>query len=104
MKFRFLPVIAMASLVCTPLAAQQPLRMFIRASAKTHGPGQHDYPAFLTEWKKLLTDRGAVVDGGLRFPTAEELEKADVVINFSDNGANVSPAERALLEPYLKHG
>jgi hypothetical protein len=74
------------------LAAQQsPLRIFIRASAKTHGPGQHDYPRFLEEWKKLLTERGAAVDGAQRFPTAEELAQTDVMIDYASMAARSSP-------------
>ena len=44
-------------------AAAEPLRVFIRAGIKTHGPGQHDHPRFLGEWTKLLTERGAKVEG-----------------------------------------
>ena len=90
------------------LAAQtQPLRIFIRSSEKTHGAadnGSHDYPAFLDSWTKLLTDRGAIVNGGKRFPTAEEPAKTDVLINYSSDGANHTPEERALLEKYVKAG
>ena len=39
----------------------QPLRVFIRAGEKTHGPGEHDYPRFLTECEAL---RRAVFAGG----------------------------------------
>jgi type 1 glutamine amidotransferase len=93
---------------CGALAAQtQPLRIFIRSSPKTHGApdnGNHDYPAFLAGWTKLLTTRGAEVDGAPRFPTADELLKTDVLIDYASDGANVNPAERALLDGYLKRG
>src|SRR5882672_9845215 len=36
----------------------QPLRIFLRAGPKTHGPGQHDGPRWLAEWKPLLAGRG----------------------------------------------
>ena len=32
----------------------QPVRVFLRAGPKTHGPGEHDHPRFLEEWKVLL--------------------------------------------------
>ena len=32
---------------------------YIHAGLKTHAPGQHDYPQFLADWSKLLTERGA---------------------------------------------
>jgi type 1 glutamine amidotransferase len=92
----------------TPMAAQpDPLRVFIRAGEKTHGPAgndQHDYPLFLKDWTKLLTDRGASVQGALRFPTAEELAKTDVLIIHSGDGGTCSLAERALLEDHTKRG
>ena len=44
--------------IVTGSAQDKPLRVFIRSGPKTHGPGQHDHPRFLTDWKQLLTDRG----------------------------------------------
>ena len=88
-------------------AQREPLRVFIRAGEKTHGPAgndQHDYPKFLTEWTRLLTDRGAAVEGALRFPTAEELGRTDVLIIFTGDGGTCSPAERALLTAFTKRG
>src|SRR5881275_118838 len=41
------------------------VRVFIRAGLKSHGEGQHDYPQFLADWSKVLTDRGARVMGSL---------------------------------------
>ena len=38
--------------------ADPPLRVFIRAGEKTHGPDQHDHPRFLREWTELLKQRG----------------------------------------------
>jgi type 1 glutamine amidotransferase len=81
-----------------------PLRVFIRAGEKTHGPGEHDYPRFLDEWKTVLTQRGAAVDGALRFPTDAELARTDVLIIYAGDAGNVAPDERARLEPYLKRG
>ena len=49
-------------------AAAAPLRVFIYAGLKTHAVGQHDYPQFLADWSKILTERGAYVTGGLQFP------------------------------------
>ena len=39
-----------------------PLRVLIYAGLKTHAPGQHDYPQFLADWSKILTERGAYRD------------------------------------------
>lgn len=105
---KLLSVVSLAALLWAPVAAQrEPLRIFIRAGEKTHGPagnGLHDYPTFLTEWTKLLTERGAAVQGALRFPTADELARTDVMIIFKGDGGTCSPSERAVLEPFLKRG
>ena len=108
MRARGLLLVALTVAFCMPLAAQkEPLRVFILAGEKTHGPagnGLHDYPTFLTDWTKLLTARGAVVQGALRFPTADELARTDVLVIFKGDGGTCSPAERAVLEPYLTRG
>ncbi len=93
MKVR-LTLLGAAVVLCTSVMAQQPpqpavpaaapapqappLRVFIHAGLKTHAEGQHDYPQFLADWSKLLTNRGAIVDGGLHFPSARELSATDV--------------------------
>src|SRR4051794_14452781 len=48
-------------------------RIYIWSGLKTHGAGQHDYPQFLADWSKVLTDHGAVVDGGLHMPSVATL-------------------------------
>src|SRR5438132_11095604 len=85
-------------------APPRALRIFIRSGPKTHGPGQHDYPRFLTDWTKLLTDRGAKVNGAARFPTADELADTDVMIIYKGDAGMVAPEERAVLAAYLKRG
>jgi type 1 glutamine amidotransferase len=105
MKLRF-ALFGILTLTLCALAAEDtpPLRVFIRAGAKTHGPDQHDYPRFLEEWKKLLTDRGAIADGALRFPTEAELAKADVLIIYASDGTNMGAKERFRLESFLNRG
>ena len=108
MRYQWLVFPALVVILLTPMAAQrEPLRVFIRAGEKTHGPAgndEHDYPKFLADWTKLLTERGAVVQGGLRFPTADELAKTDVLIIHTGDGGTCSLAERALLDGYTKRG
>jgi type 1 glutamine amidotransferase len=87
--------------------AQDPqLRIFIRSSEKTHGSGNglHDYPEFLARWTKLLTEHGAAVAGAPRFPTAAELEKTDVLIDYSSDGANLTADDKVVLNDYLRRG
>ncbi len=93
----------LALLVTCPLSAA-PLRVFIRAGAKTHGPNQHDHPRFLEDWKKMLTDRGMKVDGSLEFPSATQLENTDVMIIYAPDGMNVIGEERMNFEKFLQKG
>jgi putative membrane-bound dehydrogenase-like protein len=87
-----------------PQDEKRPLRVFIRAGAKTHGPGEHDHPRFLSEWKELLRARGAEAEGALEFPGAAQLEKTDVLVLYAAEGGTVAPAERERLDAYLKRG
>src|SRR5207237_9626582 len=116
-----LSAIAVAAL-CASMAAQQPispapagggqgilsstppLRIYIRAGLKTHGPGQHDYPQYLADWSKVLTERGAVVDGSLHFPTAAEIANTDVIVMYKGDAGGMNADEKATLEAYLKRG
>jgi type 1 glutamine amidotransferase len=87
-------------------AAQGPpsMHIYIRSGLKTHGPGQHDYPQFLADWSKVLTERGAAVDGSLHFPRAEELKDTDVLVMYKGDSGYLSPEEKDTLQAYLKRG
>ncbi len=106
MKSRLLTAVLLV--VCaTVFAADAPLRIFIRAGKKTHGPagnGVHDHPTFLKDWTQLLKERGAVVNGKIGFPTAEELESIDVIVFYSEEGGAIKPEDRANLDKFLKRG
>lgn len=92
-------------LACSPSFAQsQPLRIFLRGGPKTHGPGQHDHPRFVQDWKPLLEQRGAVVDSALEFPGAAQLERTDVLVMYAADAGSIHGEQRALLEPYLARG
>src|SRR4051812_46415738 len=78
--------------------------IYIRAGLKSHGPGQHDYPQFLADWSKVLTERNAVVDGSLHFPKAQELEGVDVMVMYKGDAGGMTPEEKATLEAFLKRG
>ncbi|HUR44346.1 MAG TPA: ThuA domain-containing protein, partial [Candidatus Saccharimonadales bacterium] len=85
-------------------AAEVPLRVFIRAGVKTHGPNQHDHPRFLKEWKQLLNERGMKADGAMNFPTAEQLENTDVLVVFAADGMNIVGPQREIFEKFLQRG
>ena len=88
---------AAALVASTVLHAADPLRVFIRAGIKTHGPNQHDHPRFLGDWTKLLAERGLKVDGSMEFPTAAQLDGTDVVIIYAADGMKITGDERCLL-------
>jgi type 1 glutamine amidotransferase len=84
--------------------ALRPMKVFIRAGLKSHAEGQHDYPQLLADWSKLLTERGAIVDGGLHFPTAEDIANTDVIVMYKGDAGWMTASEKAVLETYLKRG
>lgn len=80
------------------------MHIFIWGGLKSHGVGQHDYPQFLADWSKLLTEHGAVVDGALHAPSSADLEHTDVVVVYKGDAGYVSDSEKATLEAYVKRG
>lgn len=72
------------------------LNILLLADDKDHGPGEHDYPLWQNQWRALLADHPAAapkirVATARRWPTAEQLAKADVLVMFCYPGA---PGER----------
>jgi len=102
-RFRPLGVVLALLFVWTSQAGD-PLRVFIRAGIKTHGPNQHDHPRFLGEYTKLLADRGIQADGAMEFPTPAQLEKTDVLVVFAADGMKIEGAQRADFEKFLRRG
>jgi len=80
------------------------MHVYIWAGLKSHFAGQHDYPQFLADWSKVLTEHGAVVDGALHGPSAADLEHTDVVILYKGDAAYLSNDEKTTLEAYTKRG
>jgi type 1 glutamine amidotransferase len=124
MRARF-ALIGAAALMCTSVLAQQPpppqagapagaaaaaqpqtppLRVYLHGGLKTHAEGQHDYPQFVADWSKLLTNRGAIVDGGLHFPSARELSNTDVLVIYKGDAGYLSMEDKATLDAFLRRG
>ena len=80
------------------------MRVFIWAGLKTHSVGQHDYPLFLADWSKVLTDHGAIVDGALHAPSSADLEHTDVVVIYKGDAGYLSDAQKAALDAFAKRG
>lgn len=114
MTFRLLRRVTLLSLLCSLTfvgssfaQANKPLRIFLRGGAKTHGPagnGLHEHERWLNEWKRLLADRGAAVDGALNFPTGAQLERTDVLVMFAAEAGSIAGGDRENLEKFLGRG
>ena len=82
----------------------RPVHVYIRAGLKSHGEGAHDYPQFIADWSKLLTDKGALVDGSFHFPSAQELATTDVMVMYKGDAGYMTASEKQVMEDYLKRG
>ena len=80
------------------------MRIYIWAGLKSHLPGQHDYPQFLADWSKILTEHGAVVDGALHPPSSADLEHTDVVVIYKGDAGYLIDSERTIFEAFVKRG
>ncbi len=80
------------------------MHIYIWVGLKSHLPGQHDYPQFLADWSKLLTEHGAVVDGALHPPSSKDLEHTDVVVIYKGDAGYLIESEKATLEAFVKRG
>ena len=88
----------------TPGQNANGMHIYIWAGLKSHNVGQHDYPQFLADWSKLLTEHGAVVDGSLHGPSSADLERTDVVVIYKGDAAFFTDPRKAALEAYVKRG
>jgi type 1 glutamine amidotransferase len=80
------------------------MNLSIWAGLKSHGAGQHDYPQFLADWSKILTEHGAVVNGALHQPSSADLEHTDAVVIYKGDAAFLSDSEKGVLEAFVKRG
>jgi type 1 glutamine amidotransferase len=80
------------------------LHVYIQAGLKTHLVGQHDYPQFLADWSKILTEHGAVVDGSLHPPTAADLEHTDVLVIYKGDAGYMTDGTKEAVEAFVKRG
>jgi type 1 glutamine amidotransferase len=89
-----------------PVQGQNPngMRIYIWAGLKSHGAGQHDYPQFLADWSKILTEHGAVVDGALHAPSSADLERTDAIVIYKGDAAFLTDTEKGVLETFIKRG
>jgi type 1 glutamine amidotransferase len=107
MTFRKAGVLLLFILMGTAAAQRQNpagMHIYLWAGLKSHLLGQHDYPQFLADWSKLLTQHGAVVDGALHPPTAADLEHTDVVVIYKGDAGYLIDNEKPAIEAFVKRG
>jgi putative membrane-bound dehydrogenase-like protein len=99
---RLLPLLVFCALALH--AHADPLRVFIRAGKKSHGPDQHEHERFLADWKVLLTERGMKVDGALDWPTAEQITSTDVIIVHAQSGGDATEEQKGRIAEFTQRG
>ena len=80
------------------------MHIYIWGGLKSHSMGQHDYPQFLADWSKILTEHGAVVNGALHPPSRADLEQTDVVVIYKGDAGFMSDTDKAALDAFVKRG
>ncbi len=80
------------------------MRVYLWTGLKSHSAGQHDYPQFLSDWSKLLTEKGAVVNGGLHPPASADLDQSDVVVIYKGDAGYLSADLKNSLDAFVKRG
>jgi putative heme-binding domain-containing protein len=88
----------------TRFAVDHPLKIVLVASKQDHGPGQHDYPAWQTNWMKKFSNRpGVELSSAWEWPAAEQWKSADVIVFYFWNH-DWSESRYAELDTFQKRG
>jgi type 1 glutamine amidotransferase len=87
----------------TKESVEAPLRLVLVAGPKDHGKGEHDYPAWQMVWSRLLAKADkTTVDTAWEFPSAKQIEKADVLVFYQHGKWDTTRA--AAIDPFLARG
>lgn len=74
---------ALAPSPSQPAVSSQPLSIVLVASKQDHGLGQHDYPAWQTNWHSLLQQSpDTQVTDAWEWPSAEQFQTAKVLVFY----------------------
>lgn len=66
-----------------PLANPRAIKLTLVASKQDHGPGEHDYPAWQTNWSKLLPkSQGVQVATAWKWPSPEQFKNTDAFLLY----------------------
>jgi putative heme-binding domain-containing protein len=86
-----------------PPAKTRPIRVVLVAGKKDHGPGEHDYPAWLKVWPKLLAMADEVkVTTAMDWPSADDLKTANVMVFYQQG--KWTPERAQDIDAYLARG
>lgn len=82
----------------------RPLNLVLVASKQDHGPGEHDYPRWQTNWSTLLgTADRVTVTTAWEWPDDAQFQKADALIFYFWNH-DWNPRRYAQLDQFLGRG
>lgn len=85
-------------------AVGHPLNIVLVASKQDHGAGQHDYPAWQTNWVKKFSEMPSVkISSAWEWPNSEQWQIADVMVFYFWNH-DWSEARYAELDGFQKRG
>lgn len=88
----------------SPRAAPKQLKLLLVWGHKDHGPGEHDYPRWRTEWSERLAGvPGVSVRTAFNWPTPDQWGSADAVLLYHFH-QDYSPARLAELDAFLARG
>lgn len=86
-------------------AKPREVRVALVTGPKDHGPGEHDYPAWLAKWKPLLAKQpGVTLTASFKEPTADDWEKADLLVFYFMDGKFWNDDHYKALDAYLARG
>jgi type 1 glutamine amidotransferase len=86
-----------------PPAKTRPIFVVLVAGPKDHGPGEHDYPAWLKAWKELLSAADNIeVMTANEWPTKEQFAKADAIVFYQRGTWDAKRA--ADIDAFLERG
>ncbi|MDB6155711.1 MAG: putative rane-bound dehydrogenase, partial [Chthoniobacteraceae bacterium] len=94
----------LSAIIAHGASAAEPLRVFIRGGAKSHGPNAHEHARFLKDWTTFLAERGMKTDGALDWPTADQLKQTDVLVMYAQDGGNATEEQKTNLGEFTKRG
>ncbi|MEZ6097544.1 MAG: ThuA domain-containing protein [Pirellulaceae bacterium] len=81
----------------------RPLRLLLVDGTKDHGPGEHDYPAWLAQWSELLAGAESVqIETAHEWPERLQIERADAIVFYQRGSWNADRAQA--IDDHLARG